>query len=256
MARQEKKKDVVIVGLGWTGSIAGIELAQEGLDIVALERGHDQNTVPNFEYPQQIDELKDALEEGRHDAQDTLNALENLESTLNRRSVVDQIQEVIALIKSKPHSRRIIVSAWNPADLPDESISPQENVELGNMALAACHTLFQFYVRDGKLSCQLYQRSADTALGVPFNIASYALLTHMIAQVCDLDVGEFIWTGGDVHLYKNHIEGAKAMVEREPLPLPTLKLNPEVKRIDDFTLEDIELVGYQSHPTIKFDVAV
>jgi thymidylate synthase len=169
---------------------------------------------------------------------------------------IDQIRDVIEMIKRKPHSRRLIVSAWNPADMPDESLSPQENVAEGRMALAACHTLFQFYVNDGKLSCQLYQRSADTALGVPFNIASYALLTHMIAQCCDLDVGEFIWTGGDVHVYLNHLDGVKEMVEREPLSHPTLQLNPEIKDIDDFTLSDIQLEGYEYHPAIKFPVAV
>lgn len=169
---------------------------------------------------------------------------------------IDQIAEVIEMIKRKPHSRRLIVSAWNPTDLPDESKTPQENVSEGRMALAACHTLFQFYVTDGKLSCQLYQRSADCALGVPFNIASYALLTHMIAQVCDLGVGEFVWVGGDTHIYLNHLDGVKKMVERDPMSLPTLKLNPSIRDIDSFTLDDIELVGYESHPSIKFKVAV
>jgi len=169
---------------------------------------------------------------------------------------IDQIRDVIQMIKDKPHSRRLIVSAWNPTDMPDESLSPQENAAEGRMALAACHTLFQFYVSDGKLSCQLYQRSADAFLGVPFNIASYALLTHMVAQVCDLGVGDFVWTGGDVHLYLNHIEQTKELVSRDPLPLPTLKLNPNIKDIDAFTLDDIELVGYESHPAIKGKVSV
>jgi thymidylate synthase len=169
---------------------------------------------------------------------------------------IDQIAEVIEQIKRKPHSRRLIVSAWNPTDLPDESKSPQENVADGRMALAACHTLFQFYVTDGKLSCQLYQRSADCFLGVPFNIASYALLTHMVAQVCDLDVGEFVWVGGDTHIYLNHIEQTKELVSRAPKKLPTLKLNPAIKNIDDFTLDDFELVGYDPHPAIKAPVSV
>jgi thymidylate synthase len=239
---------------------------------------------------------------------------------------IDQIRDVIQMIKDKPHSRRLIVSAWNPTDMPDESLSPQENVSEGRMALAACHTLFQFYVSDmtdeeqhnwfcrqesktywelhqlarihpdavndvpeahrvvwknvgadiwyykgayevfnayarqhapkGKLSCQLYQRSCDSFLGVPFNIASYALLTHMIAQVCDLAVGDFVWTGGDVHLYLNAIEQTKELVSREPKKLPTLKLNPAIKDIDAFTLDDIELVGYESHPAIKVKVSV
>ena len=237
---------------------------------------------------------------------------------------IDQIREVIHTIKTKPHSRRLIVSAWNPVDMPDESVSPQENVAEGRMALAACHTLFQFYVSDmtenerkahlarqddkfwellrtarinsddlasvpesdrlkrsaddsqwyykdayatfesyveenapkKKLSCQLYQRSADAFLGVPFNIASYALLTHMIAQVCDLAVGDFIWTGGDCHIYSNHVEQTKVLISREPKTLPTLKLNPEIKDIDAFALDDIELVDYQSHSAIKGKVSV
>ena len=141
---------------------------------------------------------------------------------------------MIEQIKKNPDSRRLIVSAWNVADLP-------------KMALMPCHTMFQFYVADGKLSCQLYQRSADVFLGVPFNIASYALLTMMIAQVCDLDVGEFVHTFGDVHLYNNHIEQAKLQLSRTPFALPTMNINPSVKNIFDFTFEDFKLENYQSH---------
>lgn len=155
----------------------------------------------------------------------------------------DQISWLINEIKTNPHSRRLIVSGWNPQ-------------EANQVALPPCHTLFQFFVQDGKLSCQLYQRSADVFLGVPFNIASYALLTHMVAQVCDLDVGEFIWTGGDTHLYSNHIEQAKLQLSRQPLPLCQLKLNPEIKDIFQFKYEDIQIENYQSHPAIKADVAV
>ena len=157
--------------------------------------------------------------------------------------IVDQISDLIKQIKTNPDSRRLIVSAWNVADLP-------------KMALMPCHTLFQFYVADGKLSCQLYQRSADVFLGVPFNIASYALLTMMIAQVCDLEPGEFIHTFGDVHIYNNHIEQVNLQLSRKPLPLPTMKLNPSVKNIFDFTFEDFTLENYQSHPAIKAPVAV
>ena len=169
---------------------------------------------------------------------------------------IDQISEVIEQIRSKPNSRRLIVSAWNPADLPNESISPQANVEQGRMALAACHTFFQFYVNDGKLSCQLYQRSADIFLGVPFNIASYALLTMMIAQVCELKPGEFVHTFGDAHLYLNHLEQAEIQMARKPFPLPQMKINPEVKDIFAFKFEDFELINYQSHPHIKAPVAI
>ena len=156
---------------------------------------------------------------------------------------VDQIQKVLDSIKNKPDSRRHIVSAWNPALVDD-------------MALPPCHALFQFYVANGKLSCQLYQRSADTFLGVPFNIASYALLTMMVAQVCELEVGEFVWTGGDVHLYSNHIEQAKLQLTRTPKELPTLKINPEVKDLFEFKFEDFELVNYHPEPHIKAAVAV
>ena len=156
---------------------------------------------------------------------------------------IDQIANLMDMLKRNPDSRRLIVSAWNPA-LIDE------------MALPPCHALFQFYVADGKLSCQLYQRSADIFLGVPFNIASYALLTLMVAQVAGLQPGDFIWTGGDCHLYANHLEQADLQLSREPLPLPTMKLNPEVKDLFDFRFEDFELVGYESHPHIKAPVAI
>jgi thymidylate synthase len=156
---------------------------------------------------------------------------------------VDQISQLIGQIKKTPDSRRLIVSAWNVADLP-------------RMALMPCHTIFQFYVADGKLSCQLYQRSADSFLGVPFNIASYALLTLMVAQVCNLQPGEFIHTFGDVHLYSNHLEQAKLQLSRKPYPLPVMKLNPAVKDIFQFQFEDFTLENYQSHPAIKAPVAV
>jgi thymidylate synthase len=157
--------------------------------------------------------------------------------------VHDQVKDLIAQIKKNPDSRRLIVSAWNVADLP-------------KMALMPCHTLFQFYVADGKLSCQLYQRSADVFLGVPFNIASYALLTLMVAQVCDLKPGDFVHSFGDVHLYNNHFEQAKLQLTRTPFPLPTMKINAEVKDIFGFRFEDFSLEGYQSHPAIKAPVAV
>ncbi|MFC1749140.1 thymidylate synthase [Pseudomonadota bacterium] len=169
---------------------------------------------------------------------------------------IDQISELINQIKSKPDSRRLIVSAWNPADLPDESIGPQANVKEGRMALAPCHAFFQFYVSDGKLSCQLYQRSADIFLGVPFNIASYALLTMMIAQVCELELGDFVHTFGDAHLYLNHLEQTDTLLSREPLPLPQMKINPNVNNIFDFTFDDFELVGYESHPHIKAPISI
>lgn len=156
---------------------------------------------------------------------------------------VDQIQWVIDEIKRNPDSRRLVVSAWNPA-------------EVDKMALPPCHLLFQFYVANGKLSCQLYQRSGDTFLGVPFNIASYALLTHMIAHVTGLEPGDFVHTLGDAHLYLNHVEQVKLQLTREPMPLPKLKLNPDVTSIFDFKYEDIEVIGYESHPHIKGEVAV
>lgn len=173
-------------------------------------------------------------------------------------STIDQISEVIAQIKKNPYSRRLIVSAWNPADLPDESMSPQQNAERGRMALAACHTLFQFYVSEGELSCQLYQRSADLFLGVPFNIASYALLTHMIAQQCDLGVGEFIHTFGDCHLYSNHITDdiVYEQLTREPKNLPTLTILRRPDSIFGYELEDFKFEGYQPHSRIVAPIAV
>ncbi|AHI28686.1 MULTISPECIES: thymidylate synthase [Marinobacter] len=172
--------------------------------------------------------------------------------------VVDQISEVIEQIKTKPNSRRLIVSAWNPAELPDESIGPQDNVREGRMALAPCHCLFQFYVADGKLSCQLYQRSADLFLGVPFNIASYALLTHMIAQQCDLDVGEFVHTFGDCHLYQNHLTDdiVFEQLKREPRGLPKLVIKRKPASIFEYELEDFEFEGYEPYPVIKAPIAI
>jgi thymidylate synthase len=169
---------------------------------------------------------------------------------------IDQISQVIEQIRRNPDSRRIIVSAWNPADLPDETVSPQDNVAAGRMALAPCHAFFQFYVRDDRLSCQLYQRSADIFLGVPFNIASYALLTLMVAQVCDLDPGEFIHTFGDVHLYTNHLEQADEQLRRTPYDLPKMELNPDVRDLFAFRYEDFALSGYEHHPHIKAPIAV
>ncbi|MCI0485367.1 MAG: thymidylate synthase [Blastocatellia bacterium] len=159
------------------------------------------------------------------------------------RRVINQIEQVVDQIKTNPDSRRLIVSAWNVG-------------EIERMSLPPCHSLFQFYVADGALSCQLYQRSADIFLGVPFNIASYSLLTMMIAQVCGLEAKEFIHTLGDAHLYSNHIEQARLQLTRAPLPLPEMKINPEVRSIFDFDYEDFELVGYESHPHIKAEVAV
>ena len=170
--------------------------------------------------------------------------------------VVDQISELIEQIKHNPDSRRLLISAWNPTVLPDTQYSPKENAAMGRQALPPCHTLFQFYVLNGKLSCQLYQRSGDVFLGVPFNIASYALFTMMVAQVCDLQLGEFIHTFGDAHLYSNHLEQAKEQLSRKPYPLPTMKINPEVKNIFDFTIDDFELLNYQAHPHIKAPVAI
>jgi thymidylate synthase len=156
---------------------------------------------------------------------------------------IDQISEVVNSIKTNPDSRRLIVSAWNVADIP-------------RMALAPCHAFFQFYVADGKLSCQLYQRSADIFLGVPFNIASYALLTHLVAQQCDLEPGEFIWTGGDCHLYSNHLEQVELQLSRKPFPLPQLKIARKPASLFDYAFEDFEIVGYECHPHIKAPVAI
>ena len=169
---------------------------------------------------------------------------------------IDQIAEVIEMIKRNPNSRRLIVSGWNPAVLPDEEVSPQANARSGKACLPPCHTLFQFYVTDGKLSCQLYQRSADAFLGVPFNIASYALLTMMIAQVTGLEVGEFIHTFGDLHIYRNHAEQVEALLFRAPFPLPTLKINPDVKDINSFVYEDFNLEDYQHHAPLPAAISV
>ena len=169
---------------------------------------------------------------------------------------IDQISTLIDQIKNNPNSRRMIVSAWNPSVLPDTSKSFSENVSDNKAALPPCHAFFQFYVSDGKLSCQLYQRSADTFLGVPFNIASYALFTIMIAQVTDLEVGDFIHTFGDVHLYNNHIEQAKEQLSREFRPLPKMKVNSEIKNINEFKYEDFELINYDPHPHIKASVSI
>lgn len=168
---------------------------------------------------------------------------------------IDQISEVIKEIKTNPNSRRLIVSAWNPSVLPDPKVAPEINAANGLQALPPCHCLFQFYVHDGKLSCQLYQRSADILLGVPFNIASYALLLMMVAQVCDLEPHEFIHTLGDAHLYSNHFEQVATQLERTPHPFPTMKINKDIKNIFDFKFEDFELVDYVSHPHIKAPIA-
>ena len=169
---------------------------------------------------------------------------------------IDQITEVINTIKTNPDSRRMLVSAWNPSVLPDTSVSFSENVENGKAALPPCHAFFQFYVSNGKLPCQLYQRSADIFLGVPFNIASYALLTMMMAQVCDLKPGDFIHTFGDTHIYSNHSEQIKLQLSREPRSLPTMEINPSVKNIFEFTFEDFTLTSYNPHPHIKGIVSV
>jgi thymidylate synthase len=158
-------------------------------------------------------------------------------------TVIDQITEAVEMIKNNPNSRRIIVSAWNVGELKE-------------MALMPCHALFQFHVANGKLNCQLYQRSADVFLGVPFNIASYALLTHMMAQVCGLQAGTFVHTLGDAHLYNNHLEQANLQISRKPLQLPKLKLNPEIMQIDQFNFDDIEIIGYQHHEHIKAPIAI
>jgi thymidylate synthase len=169
---------------------------------------------------------------------------------------IDQMAQVVEQIRRNPDSRRLVVSAWNPADLPDEQVSPQDNVAAGRMALAPCHAFFQFYVCDGRLSCQLYQRSADVFLGVPFNIASYALLTLMVAQVCDLEPGEFVHTLGDAHLYTNHLEQADEQLSRTPFDLPTLRLSPDVKDLFGFRYEHFAIENYRHHPAIKAPIAV
>ncbi len=169
---------------------------------------------------------------------------------------IDQLAQLVEQIRARPDSRRHIVSAWNVADLPDESLSPQANVEAGRMALAPCHAFFQFYVAQGRLSCMLTQRSADSLLGVPYNIASYALLTHMLAQQCDLDVGELIWSGGDVHIYLNHLEQVSLQLTRVPYPLPRLILARRPTSLFDYCEADVVIEHYQCHPSIKAPIAV
>lgn len=169
---------------------------------------------------------------------------------------IDQISEIVKLIKNNPNSRRMIVAAWNPSVLPKPGKSFSENVAEGRAALPPCHAWFQFYVADGKLSCQLYQRSCDIFLGVPFNIASYALLTMMMAQVTGCKPGELVHTLGDAHIYLNHIEQTKLQLTRKPFPSPLMKINPEIKNIFDFKYEDFTLEGYQSHPHIKGEISV
>ena len=169
---------------------------------------------------------------------------------------IDQIKEVLQSLKTNPDSRRMLVSAWNPSVMPNTAVSFAENVANNKAALPPCHAFFQFYVADRKLSCQLYQRSADVFLGVPFNIASYALLTLMIAQICDLEPGEFIHSFGDVHIYTNHFEQVKEQLLREPKPLPKMILNPLIKSLFDFKYEDFTLINYDPHPLIKGKVAI
>ena len=169
---------------------------------------------------------------------------------------IDQIQEVTQTLKTNPDSRRMLVSAWNPSVMPNTKVSFAENVANNKAALPPCHAFFQFYVADGKLSCQLYQRSADVFLGVPFNIASYALLTLMVAQVCGYEAGDFIHSFGDVHIYSNHIEQVNEQLSRTPKPLPEMRLNPAIKNIFDFTYDDFELINYDPYPLIKGKVAI
>jgi thymidylate synthase len=169
---------------------------------------------------------------------------------------IDQITNVVTQIRNNPNSRRILVTAMNIADFPDERVSPQQNVADGKMALAPCHAFFQFYVADGKLSCQLYCRSQDVFLGTPFNWASYALLTHMIAQQCDLEVGDFVWVGGDCHIYSNHLQQVAQQLERTPYPLPKLVIKRKPASIFDYTFDDFEFVDYQYHPAIKAPIAI
>ena len=169
---------------------------------------------------------------------------------------IDQLKDVIKSLKTNPSSRRMIVTAWNPNIIPDSTISFSENVKDGKAALPPCHAFFQFYVANNKLSCQMYQRSADVFLGVPFNIASYSLLTHMIAQVCGYEVGDFVHTFGDTHIYLNHLEQVKLQLSREPMPLPTLKLNQTVKNIEDFKFDDIEILFIFTLKKLLFPVVV
>ncbi len=169
---------------------------------------------------------------------------------------IDQLQNLLQGLRSRPDSRRHIVTAWNPQQLPDESVSPQANVAAGRMALAPCHAMFQFYVANGRLSCQLYQRSADAFLGVPFNIASYALLTHLVARDVGLRPGDYIHTFGDVHVYNNHIEQVDTQLQRRPHALPTLRLNEQVRRLFDFSADDIQIENYRCHPALPGKVAI
>jgi thymidylate synthase len=169
---------------------------------------------------------------------------------------IDQISNVVEQIRKNPNSRRHIVTAWNPAVLPDESISPPDNVRLGRAALASCHALYQFYVAEGRLSCQLYQRSTDCPVGQVFNIAQYALLTHLVAHQCDLEPGDFVWTGGDCHIYLNQIDGVQEQLKREPRPLPKLVIKRKPSSVTGYQFEDFEIVGYDPHPAIKYSVAV
>jgi len=169
---------------------------------------------------------------------------------------IDQISNVVEQIRKNPNSRRHIVTAWNPAVLPDESISPLDNVRLGRAALASCHALYQFYVAEGRLSCQLYQRSTDCPVGQVFNIAQYALLTHLVAHQCDLQPGDFVWTGGDCHIYLNQIDGVQEQLKREPRPLPKLVIKRKPASITGYQFEDFEIIGYDPHPAIKYSVAV
>lgn len=220
----------------------------KGPDMTDFGLRMQQDEEFNHLYNKQMDEFKKRVLEDDAFA-DEFGELGNVygkqwrEWKTSKGESIDQLKNVIEAIKENPDSRRMIISAWSPEDIP-------------NMALPPCHTMFQFYVADNKLSCQLYQRSADIFLGIPFNIASYALLTHMIAQECGLGVGEFVHTLGDAHIYVNHIEQIKTQLNRVPLALPTLKLNPELKSIFDFEVKDIEVEGYHPHPTIKAPVAV
>lgn len=169
---------------------------------------------------------------------------------------IDQVAQVINQIRARPESRRHIVTAWNPAVLPDEKVSPQENVRAGRAALASCHALFQFYVAEGRLSCLLFQRSSDSPVGLVFNVAQYALLTYMVAQQCDMQPGDFVWTGGDCHIYLNQIDGVKEQLRREPRPLSKLIIKRKPPSIFDYKFEDFEILGYDPHPPIKYPVAV